>query len=269
MKLKTYALLFSAFFFGGTAFSQVGAVAPDFTQTDLDGTTHNLYTYLNAGKVVIVDMSATWCGPCWSFHNAHYLESLHDQFGPDGTNEVVVLFYEDDVSTTLADLHGTGSNTQGDWVTGVSYPIINGTVSLPYPEYGTGYPTISVICPSDKKIMYNLWGMNLSQMQTAIQDVIDECAAAMSVSEVATLNASIAPNPTTGLAKIQFQSLQAETATVTLYSVSGQVIQTISHEVISGDNTIDLDLSGMETGTYFVKVTTSGSASGMIPLVKN
>ena len=46
-------------------FSQLpnGSVAPDFTITDIEGEEHNLYSYLDSGYAVIIDFSATWCGP--------------------------------------------------------------------------------------------------------------------------------------------------------------------------------------------------------------
>ncbi len=249
--------------------AQVGAVAPDFTQSDINGTSHNLYNYLNAGKVVIVDMSATWCGPCWGFHTSQYLEDLYAEFGSPGTNEVVILFYEDDVQTTLADLNGTGGNTQGDWVTGTPYPIINGTVSLPYPEYGEGYPTVSVICPTDKKIKYNLFNSgSLAQMRLDVQDVIDQCATSASIDETTLLDVTIAPNPTTDNAIIRFNTATAETAIVNLYSVSGQLISTTSHAVVSGTNEIELNLASVEVGTYFVKINSTEGTSKMISVVK-
>ncbi|MCE9540808.1 MAG: hypothetical protein K8R85_16565, partial [Bacteroidetes bacterium] len=114
-----------------------GSLSPDWTLTDINGVSHNLYSYLNAGKTVFIDISATWCGPCWSYHNDHEFENVWINHGPSGglgvsgttTNDCMLFYVEGDASTTNADLHGTGSNTQGDWVTGTKYPIIDPTNS--------------------------------------------------------------------------------------------------------------------------------------------
>ncbi len=37
-----------------------GSIAPNFTMTDINGTSWDLYTILNQGKSVIIDVSATW-----------------------------------------------------------------------------------------------------------------------------------------------------------------------------------------------------------------
>ncbi|MFH2096196.1 MAG: hypothetical protein ABIJ16_10865 [Bacteroidota bacterium] len=123
-----------------------GVIAPNWTMTDINGNPHTLYDYLDAGKVVIIDVSATWCYPCWNYHNSHALRDVYNNYGPAGTDEIMVFFIEGDGSTTLDDLNGTGSNTQGDWVTGTPYPIINSTaINNAYDiEY---FPTIYMICP--------------------------------------------------------------------------------------------------------------------------
>lgn len=127
-----------------------GTAAPDFTATDIEGKSHHLQEYLDQGKTVVLYISATWCGPCWQFHNTHYLRDVYESFGAGGSDEVVILYVEGDNATTMADLQGTGSNTQGDWITGSPYPIIdNGTIAGSSMYKIKYFPTIYRICPGE------------------------------------------------------------------------------------------------------------------------
>ena len=123
-----------------------GSVAPDFTATDINGNTWNLYTLLDQGKTVYIDFSATWCGACWNYHQSGAFENLWENYGPDGSDEVFVFFIESDAGTDLADLLGTGNSTYGNWTSGVDYPIIdNASIANAYQL--SYYPTIFMICP--------------------------------------------------------------------------------------------------------------------------
>ena len=74
-----------------------------------------------------------------------------DVVGGDFSDDVMVFMIEGD-GNTVANLGGTGGNTQGDWITGALYPIIctDGTVNNATitSDYQIGYwPTIYIVCP--------------------------------------------------------------------------------------------------------------------------
>ena len=147
--MKQFFSLVAAAAISFGAFAQLpdGSTAPDFTATDINGVEHNLQSYLDQGMTVILDFSATWCGPCWNYHNTHIMRDLYDTFGPDGTGDLMVFHMEADDTTTQADLEGTGTATAGDWITGTTYPIVDNAGSI-FDDYaGAYYPTIYTVCP--------------------------------------------------------------------------------------------------------------------------
>lgn len=148
MKSLILSFVFSLVGFATFAQTSSGSLTPNFTATDVDGVEHSLYTYLDSGYQVILNFSATWCSSCWAYHEDGVLQGLHDVYGPEGTNDIRIFHIEIDDATDNDDLHGTGSNTMGDWVTGTPYPIIDNASNLFEAFANDGYPTIYTVCPN-------------------------------------------------------------------------------------------------------------------------
>lgn len=171
--LLSAAILASAF--GAKAQLAAGSIAPDFTVTayqswlstaGLNGNgTYKLYDYLDAGYTVILDVSATWCGPCWNYHLSGALDDVYINHGPAGfpgvsantTDDVMVIWVEGDGATADATMLD-GSGTIGNWVQPnatlgqIQFPMANpvsATATQINNDYNIAfYPTVYKICPN-------------------------------------------------------------------------------------------------------------------------
>lgn len=265
---KTLSLLAGVTLLSTGAFAQLtaGSIAPDWTFTDINGNSHHLYDYLDQGKVVIIDVSATWCGPCWSYHNSGNLENFYNQYGPPGTNQAMVFFIEGDGSTTLQDVQGTGSNTQGDWTAGTPYPIINPSSSATTTfnnDYNIGYfPTIYKVCPN--RIIEEVGQISTSQLASEMS----QCPAPASQpidAAILQYTGATATCGTTQFSVVIQNNGTSPLTSATVTATSGS--NTLGTGTFSGNlNTYDIatvSFTGNITSSQVVTftVTTSGDAS--------
>jgi len=149
-----FAILFSAFglslnaqLASGTVFS--GNVTGDDVVT---GDKIDVQAWLQDGKSVVIDVFATWCGPCWSFHATGWLEDMMHRYGPEGTDQIRVVGVEADGSTPVSGIMTNQFGLPGSWVTNpntlepINYPIIDSpaaatALSIAY------FPTLYIIRP--------------------------------------------------------------------------------------------------------------------------
>lgn len=139
--MKTFRLLLFLCLFSNFAIAQI----PDFTTTDINGVEHSLYEdYLDEGKMVVINLTATWAAPAWDWHNTGILEDFYQQ----NAGSAVVMNLEIDLATTDEEVMGNGNNTMGDWTENTSYPFLNPTDPAILEIFEPAFvPAIIIICP--------------------------------------------------------------------------------------------------------------------------
>lgn len=261
MKKILFFSVFILFFSTDFTFAQIadGNTVPDFTFTDINGNTQNLYTYLNAGKFVAIDVSTTWCNPCWVYHRSGVMDSLYSLHDTIGDNTWRILFIEGDATTTINDLNGTGTNTQGNWLSGTLFPIMNPTgISLNdfLSSFNiTIFPTLFLICPN-KKIYADTLNKGLKPKVNEWEYVARTNCGWTGLDEIKDNNpVTIYPNPASDYTIIYFSLNNATEVKLSISTTLGNQLEEQKLGILNpGSHSIKYDLSGLNKGIYFFTI---------------
>ncbi|MEE1897593.1 T9SS type A sorting domain-containing protein [Flavobacterium rakeshii] len=251
---------------------------PTFSAEDINGNQHSVQDYLAEGKTVLLDISATWCAPCWNFHNAHTLEKIYETYGPGGSDEVVVIFVEGDPWTPENNIYGEGTSINyspprppiGDWTIGVPYPIINddnliNAVGL------TGFPSLYRICPD------GTYAQIPNSQMGDIQNIINSmnvCGTLEGASNHAKLDSEdirvcVANGDAAASASFTNYGTNAiTTATFNIKNSANEVVATKEYTgsvAMYGSATVTFDDAAYATGEYTVEI---ASINGEVPFAE-
>jgi len=238
-----------------------GAICPNMTITDTKGVAHKLYDDCAAGKYVLIDFYAYWCGPC--MNTAPKIDEFYKKYGCNSGN-VIVLGNECDAAGTLSTLHGFDASAGLD--TSNTYPTTYGTIggSGNGTTYGIGaYPTIILVGPDKKMINNDIWPIsNIADIESKFPAgvlVPKACAAPASTSNVENTSFSfqLVPNPASDIMTVKAESMND----ILIYNQVGSTM--LSFHNLNQSNQKTLDLSSLAVGVYLIEVNSAKGKATM------
>ncbi len=242
----TFTALFNVLFLLAVA-QPPGDTFPDFTETDILGNEHSLYEdYLDQGKTVVIDIFATWCPLCTN--SLPGLHALEEEF----EGELVFLSFENDA----------GTSNEADWADNynVTSPIFANSTELMSTWNTVFQPNYFVICP-DGSFQLKVGGVG--NVPEPLNEFVTACPTQVidNVTEVEPVEFYISTNPVTMDLTFVSNSVKGDYEVV---SLTGQTVSKGSFETAS----TTLDASALETGLYFLKIS-SGNSSSVKKFIKN
>lgn len=277
MKKITYTLICAFALLAKFNFAQQplpdGSIAPDFTFTDMNGVSHNLYTYLNQGKYVALDISATWCGPCWTYHKQiKTMENLYQKHDTPGDKKWKVLFIEGDASTNDACMTKsagcTGSTSQGNWLTGTPFPMFNPPAGPALSSFASGYkipffPTLYLICPNKKVYSKVLNDQNLPWPLVIDWENVAKNCGSVGIDNPDDQNPlTIYPNPAQDNVGLYFNLNTSGSIKLQVINSIGQTVDMKDFGVLdAGDQSLQYSTGSLRKGMYFFIINSANKRS--------
>jgi len=222
--------------------------APDFTSNDCEGTPHNLYAELDAGKVIVL----TWvmpCGGCVSGASAAY-NVVQGYASPD------VLFY------LIDDIGNLNCLSLDSWATtsgiGPNRTDFSTSAIIESNYGGTGMPHITVVGGSLHQIYYT--GLNVTASAAPdIQNAIDAALlTGIKENKSGTFSLMVLPLSSNNI-QVSYALAESAPATMEIFNTTGQVIKKmeLGRQPI-GRHTKDIEMASLANGIYFVRVSAAG-----------
>lgn len=257
---KIYLLSIMLFFSVSFSKAQTSlTTAVDFTVTDTDGNSHNLFSILASGKYVCLDFFFTTCPPCQA--TCGYFKETFTNFG---CNTQDIFFMSIDAGDTDAEVEAYETTYLGG---AAGFPAASGTEGggdAVVAAYGIGaFPTYILIAPSHAIVEQDMWPIaSAGDFDTFIMSngglTHKACLSGIEESEL-TANLSVYPNPATDRLVIEASNGEV----ITKLNVVDVLGKTVTSEEMNSVSRHELNISSLSPGMYYVEVLNANGMKGL------
>ncbi len=237
------------------SYSGFAQTATDFTCNDCQGASHNLFSELNAGKVIILDWVMP-CGACAGPSTTAY--NLATGYNMTQPGRVFLYMIDDYANTSCLTLNGWANSIL---VPQNSYSLRFSNPAIDMLDYGTvGMPKVVVVGGTNHTVFYNA---NNTVNAQAMQNAIDAALLATGIDEQTTLlsELTVFPNPADQAAEIVFSMMKKEEVKIELFNLEGKKLQDVySGELLAGESRVSVKTGRLAAAMYLVKVSGGGKS---------
>ncbi|MFM1875367.1 MAG: hypothetical protein RL266_1104 [Bacteroidota bacterium] len=237
--MRQLLYLFVLFTLGASA-----QTASDFTITDVDGNSRNLFTELDNENIVVLKFFTNWCSIC--NNTADEVVAIYN--GYQAASEPVVFWALDrDQNETNADAITYRNNNSIPFpVIGEAYPVAQ--------QFGVVYQPEYYIIRPDRSYVKRT---NYTAMETAVNEALEALNSLGVEDDLKPAGLRISDRSITWLRSVN------ETAELHVFDASGRMVL---DRRINGQETVELDLS---SGVYIYRLLANGSTfTGKIGLAQ-
>ena len=193
--------------------------APDFTITDIDGNSRNLYNTLDAGNVVVLKFFTNWCGIC--NNSADDVLALYNSYQNNGDP---VVFWALDRDPNETNAHATTYRNNHN----LTFPVI-GEASSVAALYGVQYqPEYKIICP-DRSYEEEV-------SHTQVDQHVQNCLSQITGIEDAPTDGKLKFEHRADGLSVVWNTKASETAKLTLIDMSGRIAE--EHTLSGGEKVL-------------------------------
>jgi len=222
--------------------------ATDFTCNDCNSVSHNLFTELDAGKVVVL----VWvmpCGACIGPSQSAYAAA--QSFSASYPGRVLFYLSDDNITTTTC-------ATLNTWATTNNMPnstrFVNPAIKML--DYGSnGMPKCVILGGTSHTVFYNANNtFSSSAMTTAIQNALNATTGITEQqNEISSI--SVFPNPAGVSTSVSYTLESSADVRIDIYNLVGENVKNVfTGKQSAGEQKLDIDSSKLSNGIYFVKL---------------
>ncbi len=228
----------------GITFSQT---ATNFTANDCAGNSHNLFSKLDLGEVVVI----AWVMPCSScIGPAKTAYNAAQNFAISHPGIVDFYLVDDYANTSCASLVNWGNSNSMPLNTAFSSSAISMS------DYGSaGMPKVVVLGGSSHTVYLNL---NSGVTNSNVTAAINSALAVTGINETPKMDfqLKVFPNPVTDKFSVSYSLLRSGNVKLDVVNILGEKVKEIvSEKQSAGQHDLSIGTENMNAGIYFLKVT--------------